>query len=57
MIGLAHYLEHMLFLGTKSTRGWEYQQFVSNRGGYTNAYTAEINKRHFEIDPDHLMGR
>lgn len=56
--GLAHYLEHMLFLGTeKYPEAGEYQQFVSNRGGYTNAYTAgDHTNYHFEIDPEHLEG-
>lgn len=38
--GLAHYLEHMLFLGTKDfpTVG-EYSEFVSQNGGTQNAYT------------------
>jgi protease-3 len=38
--GLAHYLEHMLFLGTKSfpTVG-DYSEFVSRNGGSQNAYT------------------
>lgn len=38
--GLAHYLEHMLFLGTKSypTVG-DYSEFISRNGGSQNAYT------------------
>jgi protease-3 len=38
--GLAHYLEHMLFLGTISypTVG-DYSEFVSRNGGTQNAYT------------------
>ena len=38
--GLAHYLEHMLFLGTKTypTVG-EYSEFISRNGGSQNAYT------------------
>ena len=38
--GLAHYLEHMLFLGTKSypTVG-EYNEFITRNGGSQNAYT------------------
>ena len=38
--GLAHYLEHMLFLGTKSypTVG-EYSEFITQNGGSQNAYT------------------
>ena len=39
--GLAHFLEHMLFLGTKNfPDGSEYQQFINQHGGSNNAWTA-----------------
>ncbi|TPH17945.1 insulinase family protein [Litorilituus lipolyticus] len=39
--GLAHFLEHMLFLGTeKYPDGSEYQHFISQHGGSNNAWTA-----------------
>lgn len=39
--GLAHFLEHMLFLGTtKYPDGSEYQKFISQHGGSHNAWTA-----------------
>ena len=39
--GLAHFLEHMLFLGTKKyPDGSEYQKFISQYGGCNNAWTA-----------------
>jgi len=39
--GLAHFLEHMLFLGTKKyPDGSEYQKFISQYGGSNNAWTA-----------------
>ena len=38
--GLAHFLEHMLFLGTESyPDGSEYQKFISQHGGNNNAWT------------------
>ena len=38
--GLAHYLEHMLFLGTASYPDvGDYSEFVSRNGGTQNAYT------------------
>ena len=41
-LGLAHYLEHMLFLGSKRYPTInEYSKFMSQNGGYTNAYTAQ----------------
>ena len=54
--GMAHFLEHMLFLGTeKYPDGGSYQKFVSIHDGYSNAYTAEDRTNyHFEIDPDYF---
>ncbi len=38
--GLAHFVEHMLFLGTKKyPDGSEYQKFISQHGGHNNAWT------------------
>lgn len=54
--GLAHFLEHMLFLGTeKYPTAGEYQEFISQHGGRYNAYTAPENTNYFfEIDKDQL---
>jgi len=39
--GLAHFCEHMLFMGTKKyPRENEFAQFVTQNGGCNNAYTA-----------------
>jgi insulysin len=38
--GLAHFLEHMLFMGTRSYPDEsEYSRFISENGGQTNAFT------------------
>lgn len=37
--GLSHYLEHMLFKGTKKRAGREISALVQSSGGYINAYT------------------
>jgi secreted Zn-dependent insulinase-like peptidase len=51
--GLAHFLEHMLFLGTeKYPEAGEYQNFISQHGGTNNAYTAEENTSYF-FDIEH----
>ncbi|MFP8965924.1 insulinase family protein [Pokkaliibacter sp. CJK22405] len=54
--GLAHFLEHMLFLGTKKfPRPDEYQGFVSANGGEQNAFTAFTHTNYFfDIDPGQL---
>lgn len=39
--GMAHFCEHMLFMGTKAyPKEFEYMQFVTDNGGKVNAYTA-----------------
>ena len=41
--GLAHFLEHMLFLGTESyPENDEYDHFLAKHGGAGNAYTASL---------------
>jgi len=49
--GLAHFCEHMLFLGTeKYPDESSYRQFLSENGGYSNAYTSMENTNyHFHI--------
>ena len=55
-LGLAHFLEHMLFLGTaKYPDPGEYQTFISQHGGSHNAYTSLENTNYFfDIDAQHL---
>ncbi|RYY76360.1 MAG: peptidase M16 [Gammaproteobacteria bacterium] len=51
--GLAHFLEHMLFLGTeKYPEAGAYQDFISQHGGTNNAYTAQENTSYF-FDIEH----
>ncbi len=54
--GLAHFLEHMLFLGTeKYPEPDAYPAFISRHGGSHNAYTAsEHTNYYFDIDPEYL---
>lgn len=54
--GLAHFLEHMLFLGTaKYPAADEYHAYISSRGGSHNAYTAsEHTNYYFDIDQSFL---
>jgi insulysin len=49
--GLAHFLEHMLFLGTeKYPSESEYSNYLRSNGGYSNAYTASDHTNYqFEI--------
>ena len=54
--GLAHFLEHMLFLGTEQfPEPDEYQTFISEHGGRHNAMTSmEHTNYFFDIDAKHL---
>ncbi|HLT13401.1 MAG TPA: insulinase family protein [Marinobacter sp.] len=54
--GLAHFLEHMLFLGTeKYPDAGEYQQFIRSHGGSHNAYTAfEDTNYFFDVESEFL---
>ncbi|MDN3524465.1 insulinase family protein [Halomonas sabkhae] len=56
--GLAHYLEHMLFLGTERYPETDaYQSFLSRHGGEHNAFTAPRDTNYFfSIEPDALSG-
>ncbi|KAL7468998.1 hypothetical protein ACHAXS_009237 [Conticribra weissflogii] len=54
--GLAHFHEHMLFLGTeKYPREEEYEEFLGRNGGMSNAYTdMEDTNYYFNVAPlDH----
>ena len=55
--GLAHFLEHMLFLGTDEyPESGEYQQYINQHSGSNNAWTGtehtcfyfDINQQHFD---------
>ncbi len=50
--GLAHFTEHMLFLGTKKyPKEAEYQSFISKHGGQTNAFTTNDTTNYlFSVD-------
>lgn len=54
--GLAHFLEHMLFLGTdKYPNADDYQNFIAAHGGNHNAFTAfEHTNYFFDIDATYL---
>ncbi|KAM2047075.1 hypothetical protein ACFX1T_005783 [Malus domestica] len=56
--GLAHFLEHMLFMGsTEFPDENEYDGYLSKHGGSSNAYTeAEHTCYHFEVKPEFLKG-
>jgi insulysin len=56
--GLAHFLEHMLFLGNKKyPEVDEFSTYLESHGGYTNAFTGEDRSNyHFEVQHDAFDG-
>ncbi|SEL38841.1 insulinase family protein [Halomonas daqiaonensis] len=58
LAGLAHFLEHMLFLGTDAyPESDAYQAYLSRHGGSHNAFTAPQDTNYFfDIEPDALAG-
>lgn len=46
--GLAHFLEHMLFMGSKKYPSMEtYNDYINNNGGFNNAYTSTENTNYY----------
>ncbi|KAG0046086.1 Insulinase (Peptidase M16) [Gryganskiella cystojenkinii] len=56
--GLAHFLEHLLFMGTaKYPRENEYSEFLAQHSGSSNAFTGLDNTNYyFEVGHAHLEG-
>lgn len=56
--GLAHYLEHMLFLGTiKYPQVDSYKKFLNEHAGLSNAYTSgSITNYYFQVSHDGFEG-
>ncbi|KAI9506636.1 metalloprotease [Coemansia spiralis] len=56
--GLAHFCEHLLFMGTKKyPKENDYNAYLSAHGGYSNAYTdLEDTCYYFEVTYDALEG-
>ncbi|KAF9132143.1 Insulinase (Peptidase M16) [Mortierella sp. 14UC] len=56
--GLAHFLEHLLFMGTaKYPRENEYSEFLAQHSGMSNAFTGLDNTNYyFEVGHAHLQG-
>ena len=56
--GLAHFLEHMLFMGTeKYPQENDYDEFITNNGGYNNASTSLVSTKYlFEVSNEAYEG-
>lgn len=56
--GVAHFLEHMVFKGTKTRSVTDIAQTIENAGGYLNAYTSNENTAYYArmMKPDVALG-
>src|SRR5690606_13984295 len=56
--GLAHFLEHLLFMGTeKYPEENDYAKFLNEHGGSSNAFTASEHTNYFfDVNCAHLEG-
>jgi insulysin len=56
--GLAHFCEHLLFMGTgKYPEENEYSSYLSHHSGHSNAYTSsEHTNYYFQLSSDYLEG-
>jgi insulysin len=55
--GLAHFLEHMVFMGSKKyPDSNDFMSSINNNGGKTNAYTSDTDTNyHFTVDPSSFI--
>jgi insulysin len=58
MPGLAHFCEHLLFMGTEQfPRENDYAEYINSNGGSTNAYTSTTNTNYyFNVSSSALLG-
>ena len=53
--GIAHYLEHLMFKGTKTRAPGEFSQIIAGLGGRENAFTSQDYTAYFQtVAPQHL---
>jgi zinc protease len=53
--GIAHFLEHLMFTGTKTVADGEFDKLITRKGGNNNAFTShDVTAYHENIGRDHL---
>ncbi len=54
--GIAHFIEHLVFTGTKTRTHEDISREIEKKGGILNAFTAqEITSFHFKMPSEHLF--
>ena len=54
--GFAHLFEHLLFEGSQNVKRGEFDTYITQAGGYDNAYTTEDKTNYYEVLPAHQLG-
>jgi zinc protease len=54
--GFAHLFEHLLFEGSQNVKRGEFDKYITEAGGYDNAYTTEDKTNYYEVLPSHQAG-
>jgi predicted Zn-dependent peptidase len=54
--GFAHLFEHLLFEGSQNVKRGEFDTYITEAGGYDNAYTTEDKTNYYEVLPAHQLG-
>jgi predicted Zn-dependent peptidase len=55
--GISHFLEHLLFKGTKTRSALQISQAIEGRGGYLNAFTQEENTCYYARLPYEFLSQ
>ncbi|MEI8133954.1 MAG: pitrilysin family protein [bacterium] len=54
--GFAHLFEHLLFEGSTNVKRGDFDTYITQAGGYDNAYTTEDKTNYYEVLPSHQLG-
>jgi zinc protease len=54
--GFAHLFEHLLFEGSEHVKRGEFDKYITEAGGYNNAYTTEDKTNYYEVLPANQTG-
>lgn len=53
--GIAHFLEHLMFKGTKTYPGGYFSNFISKNGGSENAFTSFDYTAYYQVVPSNII--
>jgi zinc protease len=53
--GFAHLFEHLMFDGSMNVKRGEFDKYITQAGGYDNAYTTEDKTNYYEVLPSNYL--